>query len=526
MDKKVYSILIVDDEKKIRERIASKIKNIKRFSVAGESENGVDALDFLDKHQVDVVLTDIKMPYIDGIELAKAIRNDFPKVKVAFISGYNEFEYAKEAIKWNVISYLSKPITEEEISSCLSKIEKILDEEYQLLFNQERLDSIYHQYLPALVENQFNVLLATNDITEESLSKFKAFGIDLKFGKFLVGMIEFDVKEDFLLIEKLRVFLINVLKRKFENCHDFFYFNTGYGLAFILNDEKFDDKEIELKLTDTVLLKNEFSKIKVRIGVSEIFEDFKLFPNFVLQARKALSYGNYFNIENVMYYKDITTRKKVEIELTKEDIFELSYTLKFKSIDDIHQLFLRMMEDQELHEEYLLNKQYYILNLANVFIEFSKTLHVDLTKLLNQDILTTLSSFDQLKDLFTYLEELAVTIRNKNFETSQSKATQILQEAVNFMNQNYADSTLNMDLVCEELGISVSYLSILFKKEMNTTFNKYLVKLCIEKSMELLKYSKEKIIEIATKVGYNDVYYFSYSFKKYTGKSPREYRNE
>ena len=117
-------------------------------------------------------------------------------------------------------------------------------------------------------------------------------------------------------------------------------------------------------------------------------------------------------------------------------------------------------------------------------------------------------------------------IYNHRIHTSQTSANQVLEEAVLFLQNNYVDPLMSMDTVCDELGISISYLSTLFKKMLDTSFNKYLVKLRMEKAKELLKFSHSKIYEIATKVGYNDVYYFSYSFKKYTGISPKEYRND
>ena len=128
--------------------------------------------------------------------------------------------------------------------------------------------------------------------------------------------------------------------------------------------------------------------------------------------------------------------------------------------------------------------------------------------------------------MFDYLKQLVLKIRELNLHKSQTSASQVLDEAVRFLQAHYTDPLLSMDMVCDELGISISYLSTLFKKMLETSFNKYLVKIRIEKAQELLRFSPQKIYEIAQSVGYNDVYYFSYSFKKYTGLSPKEYRND
>jgi two-component system response regulator YesN len=193
------------------------------------------------------------MPYVDGIQLARIINKEHPKTKVAFISGYDEFAYAKEAIELNVVSYLSKPITEEEVSHFLSKLKARLDEEYQALFNQERLDEVYKENLPALIENQFNSLLHFSSIDDQDLQRFKIFNIDLSVGYFTVGIIEIDAAADFLEIEYLRIFFLNLLKKKFDDYKNLYYINSGFGLVFIIHQLTLDVKDLETRLYEVVL---------------------------------------------------------------------------------------------------------------------------------------------------------------------------------------------------------------------------------------------------------------------------------
>ena len=521
--KKDYTIVLVDDEEEVRKRIISKIPTDMGFEIIGQASNGYDAIDLIERLKPDVVITDIRMPFVDGIQLANIIRTEHPKTKIAFISGYDEFAYAKEAIELDVVSYLSKPITEEEIVHFLNKLKNRLDEEYQAVFNQGRLDDIYKENLPALIENQFNTLLHYSSINDSDLQRFKIFDIDLTKGYFTVGIIEIDSDSDFLEIEYLRIFLLNLLKKKFSE-YKIYYINSGFGLIFVIHQDTDDVKVIETRLYDVILTKKQFSNIRVLIGVSETFNDFKLFSNSVLQAKKALSYSNYLNIGTIIYYKDIATRKRVDLKLTKEEIDDISYTIKFGSKQEVDTLFANLIKNNDISEDYLLNKQYYLVNLAHIFIEFANSLHVELSDLVETDLFEKLSSFTQLSSMFEYLKKLVFDIRELNIHKSQTSANQVLEEAVLFLQNNYADPLMSMDTVCDELGISISYLSTLFKKMLDTSFNKYLVKLRMEKAKELLKFSHAKIYEIATLVGYNDVYYFSYSFKKYTGTSPKEYR--
>ena len=117
-----YKIIYVDDEDGFRGRIASFIQEGSGFQVIGSTSNGYDALDLVEKLHPDVVITDIRMPFIDGIELAKILRRDFPTINLVFISGYDEFDYAREAIELDVFTYLMKPVTAEDISSFLAKL--------------------------------------------------------------------------------------------------------------------------------------------------------------------------------------------------------------------------------------------------------------------------------------------------------------------------------------------------------------------------------------------------------------------
>jgi two-component system, response regulator YesN len=523
---KNYTIIIVDDEEEVKNRIVSKIPADFGFEIVGLASNGYDALELIDKLRPNAVITDIRMPFIDGIQLAKLIRKNYPKTKIAFISGYNEFTYAKLAIELGVISYLSKPITESEVLEFLTKLKNQLDDEYQQVFNQERLDNIYLENLPNLIENQFSSLLQISVLSDVDLNRFKVFDIDLFQGVFLLGIIEIDHETEFIRIEQLRIFLLNLLKQKFSRYKNLYCFNTGFGLVFIINDDMINPEEFEASLYEVVLTKKEFSDIKIKIGVSNLFDDFKLFPNRVEQARKAMSYSNYLNIGTIIHYKDIVSKKSLNLQLSATEIKDISYVIKFGSEKEIHTLFQNLIRNNELREEYLMNKQYYIVNLVHIFIDFANSLHVEINDIVEGDIIANLSAYHLLSEVFAYLEDLVFTIRKANIQTLQDRAKDILDEAISYLNMNYADASVNLNDLCEKLGVSVSYLSALFKKVLETSFSKYLVKLRMEKAQEQLRFTTLKIYEIANKVGYNDIYYFSYSFKKYTGQSPKEYRND
>src|SRR5690554_638887 len=464
------------------------------------------------------------MPYIDGIELSKIIRKNYPKTKIAFISGYDEFSYAKEAIALDVISYLSKPISDDEVVLFLDKLKNRLDQEHQQVFNQDRIDQMYKESVPALIENQFNSLLQLSTIHTSDLKKFNTFDVDLFHGYFVIAMVEIEDDEDFLATERLRIFLINLIQKKFTPFGSVFPINSGHGLMFIL---QYQQKSLDLEsiFYDIVLLKKDFSSIKIQIGLSESFEDFREFSEYVLQAKRALTFSNYLNMGTVIYYKDVAYKKTVDLQLSKQEIDEISYKIRFASEDEVNALFDKHRELAMISKDYLFNKQYYMVNIVGVLLDFANSLHVDIRDVVQEDLLEKLSNISDLDELFNYIKMLIFELRKQAANSTKSKANDVLEEAVAYLSNNFNDPSISMDLLCEKLGVSVSYLSALFKKIMKTTFNKYLINLRMEKAKELLKYSNDKVYEIANQVGYNDVYYFSYSFKKATGLTTKDYRH-
>ena len=128
----LYKIMLVDDEEEVRKNIIRKINWADAgFEVIGDAENGKDALEKIEQNEPDVVLTDIRMPYMDGLSMAEVIRQTYPSIKIVIFSGFDEFEYAKKAIKLNVIEYILKPVNVEELTAILKKIKKNLDEEIE-----------------------------------------------------------------------------------------------------------------------------------------------------------------------------------------------------------------------------------------------------------------------------------------------------------------------------------------------------------------------------------------------------------
>ena len=158
-----YKILLVDDEAEVRTSIIRKIDwSAVGFQVVGDAENGVDALEKIEQLEPDVVLTDIRMPYMDGLEMAERLREIHPSIKVVLFSGFDDFEYAQKAIKLNIIEYILKPVNAEEMMEILLRIKGTLDEEIQRLRDLTNLQESFRKNLPILREKFLSNLVKGN----------------------------------------------------------------------------------------------------------------------------------------------------------------------------------------------------------------------------------------------------------------------------------------------------------------------------------------------------------------------------
>lgn len=176
-----YKVILVDDEEEVIDVMEAKIRwNELGFEVVGSATNGVKALELVEKLQPDVVLTDIKMPYMDGLELARRVRADYPNIYIMLCTGFDEFEYAKEAVHLEIKEYMLKPINAVELSECLTRLKDTLDKEREEKLNVKKLEDYFQEALPALKSN-FLISLIEGRVSEEDYKRFlTAYQIDMK----------------------------------------------------------------------------------------------------------------------------------------------------------------------------------------------------------------------------------------------------------------------------------------------------------------------------------------------------------
>jgi len=517
----LYKVVLVDDEDDVRGRVISKITDESGFCVVGKAGNGYDALELIEELKPDVVITDIRMPFINGIELARIIKRDYPTIKLGFISGYDEFDYAREAIELNVVSYIMKPITTEELTKFLSKLKKILDDEKKQIEDIETLREKYDQSLPKIIDSNLNSYTYKKRLSSRDLDTLGELGLDIMMNQFFV--VNIDVNSD--IGEDSKLSLKRIIDNALSHLEFVSSFKTRDGMIVLAGSIRpYVKNEIDGFLFEVLSYIQEFLGFETTIGVSSIFKHLSEFPSYYQQAKKAKNHGVYYKVGSIVFFNDIDKNLIENVNLDDELLQDfdkaIMYYDKIKLENYLNGLKDIILTDDKHHY----NRQYLLLNLANRVVKFSESLNS--SNVLSSEIINKVLSFKDLEQLFSWIYHSAIKIREENSNSQVTKVESLVERAFNVIESNYSDSSLSLEQVAEELDISVSYLSSLIKKYKKLTFNKYLIKVRMEKAEELLRYSNDKIITISEAVGYNEVYYFSHSFKRYTSMSPKEYRKQ
>lgn len=528
---KQYRIILVDDEDQIRGRIARLIENNPDFIVVGKAGNGDDAYELVGQLKPDVVLTDIKMPFVDGIELAKLLKLDYPTIKVAFISGYDEFKYAQEAINLDVVSYLMKPLKSSDINQFLHVLKERLDDEYNRKYNEESALKRYRDSLPFIIDYQFNDLLFSSYVTEDQVHNLQQHGLDVSRGVYLSGCLEIETKSieiELVSLEKLRTLTEELLQFYFKNKPLVRQMIVQNGVFFIIkSDDRNVIKDVDAFLYELLQSAEQYLSLRVRAGVSNIFETINQLPLAYKEAKQAIGYGKFLNTGRIVYISEVENKKTMNLALSLDDITAIETTIKFGRDEEVKAIFkARNAAIKEDDADVLVDYEAYIVSLANIVIQYAHSMKADTTDIIAPGMLQTMMNLPNLDSVFAWTEDIIFRLRKRNIEKNISRTQRILSQALNIIETRYYEPSLSLNQVCDEVEISISYLSMLFQRHHKMTFNKYLIQVRMEKAKELLISTQDKIIDIALQCGYHEVYYFSHSFKKYTNLSPKHFRDK
>lgn len=528
-----YKLLLVDDEAEVRHGVLEKIEWGKYgFEVVGEAENGKEALEIADKTNPDVIITDIKMPFMDGLELAKIARERFPTIKIIVLTGFDEFEYAQKAIKVNVTEYILKPISSSELISIIIKIKEQIDKEIAEKENIEALREYYNRSLPILKE-KFLVSLITSTMRKEEIEeKAKSYNLNLAGKSFLVSILSIDkTSEKWNEKELVKFAVLNIVEEsinKYETGIAFLH-NEQIAIVTVYTDE--DRETVTNKafkfleeLRQTI---EKFLKITVTIGVGNICNEIIYIHQSYENANSVLDYRLIMGNDRIIWIEDI------EPESTKKVIFDelkehgLVSAIKVGTNEELALNIDNLFEGITDSKTSLKDYQIYLMEMLTAILKAARNSGVDIDSVFGEGSnlffdFYKLTSIDEVKQ---WLKTISIRIMEHIAKDRMDTSKLLVENAKNFVKEMYYDSEITINKICDYLHISPTYFSFIFKKETKITFINYLTQVRMDAAKELLRNTNLKSFEIAEKVGYSEPNYFSYSFKKRFGLSPSEYRN-
>ncbi|MEM1483241.1 response regulator [Oscillospiraceae bacterium PP1C4] len=528
-----YRIILVDDEEEIRDGIKRKIDwTGNGFELVGTAENGQEALEMAEALHPDVVMTDIKMPFMDGLTLGRLIYEQMPGIKLVIFSGFDDFEYAQKAIQINVAEYILKPINSAELTAVLQKLKAQLDAEFAEKRDLELLRQHYVSSLPLLRE-QFLVRLLDGRISQQRIDEQAArYELDLSGNCWTVALAHFDAgSSDSSLMRQSELIPLSIKQLIDEKLGRFSRFK-----CFIYNDyvaimAMFDDRSQVLSLIEGLnqicKLARRFLELTLSVGVGSLCDQLTDLRYSTIGAHSALDYRVLLGVGKTIYLDDIEPDPSAQLSFDEQDRRDLISAVKLGKSDNIRCWVDRFIGCSRAVCLPLAQYQLYLLEMMAELLNVIRAYQLDVSEIFGRDFDGNfhLSSFDSLDKFGNWFVEICLKISSliRRERTNSSKAT--ADKSKQFIEENYANFDISVEMLCDFLHVSPAYFSTLFKKETGMSFVTYLTNVRMEQAIKLLSTTEDKTYEISLKVGYSEPNYFSYVFKKQYGVSPTKYRS-
>lgn len=536
----MLKVFLVEDEVVMRNGIKKNIPwEQEGFEFVGEASDGELAYPLIKKEKPDILITDIRMPFMDGLELSRLVKKELPQIKIIILSGYNEFDYAKTAINIGVTDYLLKPISSAKLLEAVKKVGDMIEKEQ----DNARLIKRYEKEMEENILQEKHKLwgaLASNRLsTMELLEKGQRLGIDFTASAYQVFLFK-------LMQEGDATGCSEELNRASEKVNDLAgsweyvlsFDRSPEGWAFLIKGESAEEVQNTYLETRKELLElvESYPRVEYFGGIGNVVHRIGDIQTSYKEAARAFSSRFFLDANQIA---DSAEMVKVQAEhdgkidvtkmLSKKREHELvERFLKNGTIEEVDSFLDELFQNiGEQNCKSLLYRQYVVMDLFFCASDFLGNLEIDI-----ENLPEACRDINQIVEKAGDAENLRYQIGNLFTETmqlrdghSKKKYSKLLEDAKAFIDANYKHDEMSLNTVAAQVNISPSYFSTIFSSEMGQTFVEYLTHVRLEKAKELLMCSNMRTAEIGYEVGYKDSHYFSYIFKKVVGCSPKEYRN-
>lgn len=521
-----YKVFFVEDEIITREGIRDNVDwQACGFEFCGEATDGEMALPLLCTTQPDVLITDIKMPFMDGLQLSRIVRERLPQVKIIILSGHDEFEYAQQAIGLGVTEYLLKPVTVQNLQSVLQNLRAQLDQERK---EQEKLKRLQQEIADnrAMLRERLLFKLVVGSVSPaEAIENGQLLGLDLISRHYLAVVLKLELRDrtepyDHDEYQQLQEVLIDMAEKN----PDIFILRREWGDIILImkgSTREYLEEERDLLLEEMRQVVKK-TRYHLDIGVGAVTERIADIRQSFVEAL--------VHLQHAVQAEEVETRQTIEQrELLKLDKKVVENYLRCGSKDEFETFFATyLLPLGETALRSALIKSYIFVDVILATAKLVDELGGEIEEVIPEihsieSTLPEVQSVEQLREQVYKIVSIGLDYRDSHLSNQR---VHLIGQAKEYIEQHYADPDLSLNEVAARANLSPSYFSAVFSQETHQTFKEYLTELRIRKAKELLRMTALRSADIAYRVGYNDPHYFSSVFKRNTGLSPMEFRSQ
>jgi two-component system response regulator YesN len=529
---KNYKAMIVDDEAEVREGIVEKLDwETLGFDVVAQAENGLEAIEKAECNEVDLLLTDIKMPFMDGLSMISEFRTLHPSAKIVILSGFDDAEYARQAIKLGVTEYVLKPVNAEELSGVLARMKEQLDRDYHEKFDIAMLRAQYEKALPAMRERFLGELLLRRMSAREIEEAVSSYGLEIGAAPGKLVMV-FDISLRGPLEQAIEGELIPISIQQIieETLGGRCGFTLCPGLSQIVAITAWEGAD---PVSRAVLLGNDICvrckrilDIRVTCGVSKLYSALGETPAAYAEARAALEYRGESGLGRAIYIGDAETDGEQPYITDEQNEQLLLSAVRAGAPGQVETVVDGLVRRMDGLGDGAWQRQAYLVSVCNslnrIVLQYGLSSETELT----ERIAARLALPADEAQIRAWLTDVCTAMCGYVTRRRESMPKLLAEKAARYIEERYAESSLSAEAVCAHLHVSRSYFFEVFKRETGRSFVQYLTDVRMEHAVALLHDPGMKTIAVAYAVGYEEPNYFSHVFKRRFGVTPARYRRQ
>ncbi|HWQ77575.1 MAG TPA: helix-turn-helix domain-containing protein [Anaerovoracaceae bacterium] len=526
----VHNVYFVEDEYMVRENVKnSDLWYSGRFHLLGESGNGEDAWEFIEKagNEIDIVVTDIQMPFMDGLELSRKISGKFKHIKVVIISGYSEFEYAKKAMSMGVTEYLVKPLSAADLLETLEKVAGEIDANKMQNAKLQVLQADSRHYFNTQRQKFLSDLAHGLMVNEDVFQAARKYEIDLRAGTYQCAVVEFRSETDVNYISLLNLNgHVSMLLGNYDNI--LYFFSDSKTLNMIVKDETSSFCQQVCNEIIKAVTKSDAEFFCV-CSIGSVRKDISDLPQSLSEAQFVISLKANSTEHSVSCIDDVNEALLNQNFIINSERNSLLSILKFGTAEDLDSYLEKLSAKLEAQKLNNINFVYSGIQIISLAKEFVEEMGGNFNEVANGDHLFGFSSFpgnDAVELFIKTVKVIFVDVFRFREQQKNNKYGNIIAAAKEYIETHCGSVSLSLVDAAAHVNISPAYFSQLFHQETGESFIDFLTSSRMKRARHLLSNTAMRSSEVALACGYNDPNYFSKVFKKLFGVSPRDYRME